>query len=98
MFHLLLRPQIEDTERQEALVLASGLDWTIVQPVHLGDGPQTRQLHLSTDREVEGMRVTRRGVATVLADTAETAQHFHRTIAVSSSNRSTSAKHTTTSR
>lgn len=98
VFSLLLRPQIQDTERQETLVRASGLDWTIVQPVHLGDGPQLRRLHLSTDRDVDGMRVTRRGVATVLADSAETEQHIHRTIAVSTSTNTTSPKHPTKSR
>ena len=36
-FALLLKPQIADTEQQEQLVRASGLDWLIVQPVNLTD-------------------------------------------------------------
>ena len=37
-FALVLAPQIADTERQQALVEASALDWVVVQPVHLVDG------------------------------------------------------------
>jgi uncharacterized protein YbjT (DUF2867 family) len=82
-FRLVLRPQIEDTERQEAAVRASGLDWTIVQPVHLTDDASTGPIHLSTSSEVDGMRVSRRAVATVLAGAAEGAHPNRRTIAVS---------------
>jgi nucleoside-diphosphate-sugar epimerase len=38
-FALLLKPQIADTELQQADVVSSGLDWIVVQPVHLTDGP-----------------------------------------------------------
>jgi uncharacterized protein YbjT (DUF2867 family) len=83
LFRLLLRPQIEDTERQEAAVRASGLDWVLVQPVHLTDGPEAGTTFVSTSSAVQGMRVTRRQVATVLAEAAEGMQPGRRTVAVS---------------
>lgn len=44
MFGLLLRPVFRDHERQEDLVRASGLDWTIVRPGAFADGPATGQI------------------------------------------------------
>jgi putative NADH-flavin reductase len=38
---ILLRYAIADHERQESVVRASGLDWTIVRPGQLTDGPRT---------------------------------------------------------
>lgn len=38
---LLVRAEFADKERQEALVSASDLDWTIVRPARLTDGPAT---------------------------------------------------------
>jgi uncharacterized protein YbjT (DUF2867 family) len=39
MFGALLRPAFKDHQEQEALVRASGLDWTIVRPAAFTDGP-----------------------------------------------------------
>jgi putative NADH-flavin reductase len=41
---LRLRAELADKERQEALVTASDLDWTIVRPARLTNGPLTRRL------------------------------------------------------
>ncbi len=41
---LRLRAEFADKERQEALVTASDLDWTIVRPARLTNGPLTRRL------------------------------------------------------
>ena len=41
---LRLRAEFADKERQEALVTASGLDWTIVRPARLTNGPATGRL------------------------------------------------------
>jgi putative NADH-flavin reductase len=38
---IFLRHAFADHERQEAVVRDSGLDWTIVRPPHLNDGPRT---------------------------------------------------------
>ncbi|PUA82279.1 NAD(P)-dependent oxidoreductase [Nocardioides currus] len=41
MFGLLLRKAYADHQRQEEVVRASGLDWTIVRPAAFTDGPRT---------------------------------------------------------
>jgi putative NADH-flavin reductase len=41
IFPLVLRDELADKERQEALIRASMLDWTIVRPSRLTDGPKT---------------------------------------------------------
>lgn len=41
MFGLLLRAAYRDHQRQEEIVRASGLDWTIVRPAAFTDGPRT---------------------------------------------------------
>lgn len=41
MFGLLLRAAYADHQAQEALIEASGLDWTIVRPASFTDGPAT---------------------------------------------------------
>ena len=43
MFGLLLRPAYADHQRQEEIVAASGLDWTLVRPSAFTDGPATNQ-------------------------------------------------------
>ncbi len=40
-YKLVLSEHMADKEKQEELVKASGLDWTLVQPVGLTDGPAT---------------------------------------------------------
>ena len=57
VFWLVLRPQIEDTERQDREVHASGLDWVLAQPVNLTDAEESRPPFASTvrrDRRHEG--------------------------------------------
>ncbi|WP_448611089.1 NAD(P)-dependent oxidoreductase [Geodermatophilus sp. URMC 60] len=81
VFALLLRPQIADHERQERIVRDSGLAWTLVQPVYLTDGEEPAAL--SDTGDVEGMRVSRRALGTVLADLAEAAGDHGRCVAVS---------------
>jgi nucleoside-diphosphate-sugar epimerase len=70
IFALVLRPQIDDTEQQEALVRTSGLDWTLVQPVGLVDPADDREVFASLDGEVRRMRVARSQVAAVMVDAA----------------------------
>jgi putative NADH-flavin reductase len=41
---LRLRAELADKERQETLVTASDLDWTIIRPARLTNGPLTRRL------------------------------------------------------
>ena len=60
-----LRHAFADHERQETVVKRSSLDWTIVRPPHLKDGPRTgayRRGFLPTDRRIEGI-ISRADVA-----------------------------------
>ena len=81
VFAVLLRPQIADHEEQERTVRASGLDWTIVQPVYLTDGDEPATV--STSGGTGGMRVSRRAVGRVLADLATGTAELGRTVSVS---------------
>jgi uncharacterized protein YbjT (DUF2867 family) len=67
-FSLAIRPQVTDHERQEALVRASSLDWTIVRPTVLHDDPTEESAYVATDDLAPTMRVGRRQVARVAAD------------------------------
>lgn len=58
-----LRKPMEDKERQEALVKASGLDWTIVRPGGLTDGPATGQYRAGVDPTISAGQVARADVA-----------------------------------
>jgi len=60
-----LRHAFADHERQEAAVRTSSLEWTIVRPPHLMDGPRTGSYRVGfspTDREIQG-KISRADVA-----------------------------------
>ena len=60
-----LRHAFADHERQEAVVRRSALDWIIVRPPHLTDGPRTgvyRHGFPTTDRQITG-KISRADVA-----------------------------------
>ncbi len=60
-----LRHHYADLRRMEELVRASGLDWTIVRPPQLTDGPRTDRYRRALDRHLAGgRRVARADVAT----------------------------------
>lgn len=62
---IFLRHAFADHERQEGVVRQSSLDWTIVRPPHLVNGPQTgayRHGFSTTDRQIKGW-ITRADVA-----------------------------------
>ncbi|OGA56284.1 MAG: flavin reductase [Betaproteobacteria bacterium RIFCSPLOWO2_12_FULL_62_58] len=46
---LLLKPAYADKDRQESLIKASDVDWTIVRPGFLTNGPLTRNYRMLTD-------------------------------------------------
>jgi len=64
-FALVLRPQIQDSERQESLVRASGLDWTLIRPVNLTDDVDDAPAYVDNADGYRGMKVSRRQVARV---------------------------------
>jgi putative NADH-flavin reductase len=62
---IFLRHAFADHERQEAAVMGSSLDWTIVRPPHLKDGPRTGEYHEGSPlphRKIQG-KISRADVA-----------------------------------
>ena len=83
LFGLLLRPQIADTELQEAVVRDSGVDWVLAQPVHLTDGEGVEMPFASAAGEVRAWQVARRSVARFLAQAVDGAAHVGHSVALS---------------
>jgi NAD(P)H-binding len=81
-FRLILRDQISDTELQEQEVRASGLDWVLVQPVHLIDGPDG-EFFASTDGEVRQTSISRKSVGRFLVEATLSTTYVGKSIALS---------------
>lgn len=82
---LFLRHAFADHERQEAVVKESALDWIIVRPPHLKDGPRTgvyRHGFLATDRGING-RISRADVADFMLEQLTNDTYLHKTPGVS---------------
>jgi len=64
---LLLRSTYHDKNRQEDAIRESGLDWTIVRPTNLTDGPATGAIRALTDlADFHGGSIARADVASFL--------------------------------
>ena len=83
VFKLLLKPQIEDTERQERVVRDSGLDWVIAQPVNLTNAAESGAAFLSVDGVTRRMKVSRRSVARFLVEAVHAPDYVGRAVALS---------------
>ena len=61
---VLLRTIYQDKDRQEAIVMASGLDWVIVRPAVLTDKPAAGRVQATVDLQgVRGGQISRADVA-----------------------------------
>ena len=80
----ILRGIMADKERQERDVRASGLQWTIVQPLGLTDEPATGHPYVATDGSRETNRVSRADVGAVCIDALANGKYIGASIAVSS--------------
>ena len=68
---LQLGEQLADKERQEQLVKASGLDWTLIQPVGLTDGAATGRWLASPTGDRRKRTVSRVDLADFIADSRD---------------------------
>ena len=76
---LFMKTIYEDKDRQEALLRASDVDWTVVRPGFLTNGPATGLARALTDLDgVTAGRVSRAEVADFIVENLETAD-FRRT-------------------
>jgi putative NADH-flavin reductase len=82
-FALLLAPQIADTEVQNQLVSDSGLQWTLIQPVHLTDAPDSVMPFASASGETARMSLSRQSVGRFLAAAAESSGFIGQSVALS---------------
>jgi putative NADH-flavin reductase len=82
---IFLRHAFADHERQEVIVNQSSLDWIIVRPPHLTDGPRTgiyRHGFATTDRNIQG-RIARADVADFMLKQADDDTYVRQTPALS---------------
>jgi uncharacterized protein YbjT (DUF2867 family) len=82
-FDLILKPQIADTETQYREVSESGLDWVLVQPVHLTDDAEASLPFASTSGQTELLKVSRRSVARFLAAAAMRPEYVRQSVSLS---------------
>ncbi len=81
IFPTVLRHTMADHERQERVIRQSNLDWTIVRPGYLTDGPLTgTYLHgfSVTERNLKG-RISRADVADFMLKQLEDSGYVHET-------------------
>lgn len=83
LFEILLKPQIADTEKQNAEVAASGLDWILVQPVHLTSAADGGRPFVSFSGAIGKNEVSRDSVGQVLARAVGDREFIGKTVAVS---------------
>ncbi len=80
---LQLIEQLADKERQETLVKASGLDWTLIQPVGLTDGAATGRWLASTQGDRRKRTISRVDLADYIAATLAAGHHLRETVVLS---------------
>jgi putative NADH-flavin reductase len=77
-----LRKAYEDKERQEQLVRESGLDWIIVRPGGLTNGPATGEYAFGLDPSIGGGQVARADVAAFVLKQLTDDTFLHQTPAI----------------
>ncbi len=76
----LLRTIYADKDRQESLIKASGVDWTIVRPGFLTNGPLTENYRILTNMTgVTAGRISRADVAHFMLNELESKQYLRQT-------------------
>ncbi len=77
-----LKKPMEDKERQEQIVAASGLDWTIVRPGGLTNGPRTGRYRAGLDRSIVAGQVSRADVAEFVLRQLDDQTYLHKAPAI----------------
>ncbi|HZV79934.1 MAG TPA: SDR family oxidoreductase [Candidatus Binatus sp.] len=80
---LFMRRIYEDKERQEMSIFKSGLDWTIIRPPILRDGPRTGAYRLAIGAAPKGgWRVSRADVAELIVKELPRKDYVHQALVV----------------
>ena len=82
LMQLALKKVMAAKEEQERLIRASGLDWTIVRPGGLTDGPKTGNYRSGLDKSLTAARLSRADVADFVLQQLGDARFLHQTPAV----------------
>ncbi len=77
-----LKAIMQAKAEQEQLIRASGLDWTIVRPGGLTDGPKTGQYRHGLDKSLKGGRISRADVADFVLKQLSDQHYWQKTPAV----------------
>jgi putative NADH-flavin reductase len=79
----LFRQMAPDMGGMESEIMQSGIDWTIVRPPRLTNGPATRAYRVTDDRLPEGGAfISRADVAEFMIDDAEHPAHTHHIVGI----------------
>jgi putative NADH-flavin reductase len=79
---LSLKTIMQAKAEQEQLIRASGLDWTIVRPGGLTDGPGTGRYRHGLDKSIKGGRIRRADVAEFVLAQLDDRHYWQKTPAV----------------
>jgi uncharacterized protein YbjT (DUF2867 family) len=82
-YRIVLREHMADKEQQERVVKESGLEWTLVQPVGLTDGPATKQWKADTTGVIRREQMSRADVAAFLISLVGNSAYLRGTVALS---------------
>lgn len=79
-----MRSVYDDLEAMEKRIMASALEWTIVRPVGLSDGPFTGRYRISPDGSLlaKASRISRADVAAFTLKALETSRYNHDAIVI----------------
>ncbi|MGB5834532.1 MAG: SDR family oxidoreductase [Thiohalocapsa sp.] len=80
---LTLKRVMEAKERQEQAIMASDLDWTIVRPGGLTDGPRTGNYQSGLEKSIKATRVSRADVAEFVLSELTAGDYISATPAIS---------------
>ena len=80
---LTLKRIMQAKEQQERLIMASGLDWTIIRPGGLTDGPRSGNYRSGLDKDIKATRVARADVAEFVVRQLTDDIYIQRTPAIS---------------
>jgi len=83
LMQLTLKKIMAAKEEQEALIRESALDWTIVRPGGLTDGPATGAYRSGTDASIKATRVSRADVAEFVVQQLSDDRYLRQTPAIS---------------
>ena len=85
MFGAIIKPVFKDHELQENLILASGLDWTIVRPSAFTNGPATKSFkeNFSSNERNLSLNISRADVAIFLSQQIDNTSYLGCAVAIS---------------